>query len=469
MRIFGKQLLLSLGVLVISIILLGLILSRAISVNLTDQRKAALTDSAQRVSRSVESVFFSTFIRGDINLDSLITEIESLSYMLGASVVIVDVNYDILFTGLPRGTAIPAVHIGTVLGGEPIVFSGTFNPTNPEPLLIAGHPIYLGDSIIGAVLVSTSMAELQATITDMYRVTAISLIIAAFAISIIIFIQSRAITRPIRQMNEAAKIIASGVFEKRIPVKSKDDIGKLAAQFNIMAESLHNQERVRKTFISNLSHDIRTPLTSMLGFMKAVEDGTAPPEKHPYYLSVVLDETERLIKLSNDLLDMHRIQDATLDMHKTSFNITELIRSIIIGFEQKATRKQITITSRFAHAADMVYADKDKIQRCIYNLLDNAIKFTPDVGEVTVETTVKGKKVVVAVKDNGRGMSLNEQQHVFDRFFKGDESRSEDKLGSGLGLSIVKEFIHAHGESITLVSAPKKGSNFAFALAIADR
>ena len=468
MRIFGKQLLISLGVLVISIVLLGLVLTQAIRTNLIDQRKAALTDSAQRVSRAAESVFLNISIHGDINLDPLITQIESISDILGASVVIVDTDSTFLFSGLPSGTAIPSVYIDTVLRCSPIVFSGNFHPNCPESLLVAGYPIYLDDTIIGAVLVSVSMTELDATIADIRYVTTISLLIAAITISITIYMHSKAITRPLRQMSEAAKIIADGVFEKRIPVKSKDEVGQLADQFNLMAESLHNQERVRKTFISNLSHDIRTPLTSMLGFIKAMEDGTALPEKHPYYLSVVLDETERLIKLSNDLLDMQRIQDATLDMYETTFNITELIQAILIGFEQKATQKQITITCRFAHDADMVYADEDKIQRCLYNLLDNAIKFTPDVGEIIIETTVKCKKVVVSVKDNGRGMTLDEQQHVFDRFFKGDKSRSEDKLGSGLGLSIVKEFVHAHGETITLESALNEGTTFAFTLAGAN-
>jgi len=468
MRIFGKQLLISLGVLVISIVILGVVLTSAIRTNLTEQRKATLADSAQRVSRSAEAVFLSISLREDVNFDPLITQIESVSDLMGASVVIMDMDNTILFSGLPSGTLIPTAYIETVLKCSPIVFSGSFHPNYPEPLLVAGHPIYLGDRIIGAVLVSVSMAELDATIASMRFVMSVSLIIAVIAISAIIYMHSRAITRPLRQMNEAAKVIAGGVFEKRIPVKSKDEVGQLAAQFNLMAESLHNQERVRKTFISNLSHDIRTPLTSMLGFIKAMEDGTALPEKYPYYLSVVLDEIERLIKLSNDLLDMHRIQDATLDMYNTTFNITELIQAIIIGFEQKATYKQINITSRFAPGADMVYADEDKIQRCLYNLLDNAIKFTPDVGEIVVETAVMGKKISVSVRDNGRGMALDEQQHVFDRFFKGDTSRSEDRLGSGLGLSIVKEFIHAHGEAITLESAPCKGSTFTFTLVGAD-
>ena len=466
MRIFGKQLLLYLSTLVISFVFLGLVLTRAISNHLTDQRMAALTDSARRVARSVESVFVSVYIFGDINLDPLILQIDNIDALLGASVIIIDTDLVVLPFGAAGAISLPpAEYIEAILAGETIALS---HPTNPEPLLMAGHPITLGGNIIGAVLVSISMAELEAAIAGMYQITLISLFVAALLGSALIYLSSRAITRPLRQMNEAAGIIAGGVFEKRIPVQTKDEVGQLATQFNSMAESLHIQEKIRRAFIANLSHDIRSPLTSMLGFMRAIQDGTVPPERQPYYLGIVLDETERLIKLSNDLLDIHRIQETELEMHKTVFDINELIRKTIMGFEQRATQKQITVTSRFAHAADMVFADVDKIQRCLYNLLDNAVKFTPEVGEITVETTVVGKKVLVSVTDNGRGMTPEEQKHVFDRFFKGDPSRNEDKLGSGLGLSIVKEFIRAHGEIISVDSAPKKGSVFVFTLTAAD-
>jgi len=475
MRIFGKQLLLYLGILVISLAFLGLVLARAISGYLTDQRIAALTDSAQRVARSFESVFFDTPIFfGDVNLDPLALQIENVNDLLDASVAIITADYtvwlsdEMLSSVLMDGSLLPT-HLEGVMQGETVMLSGSFHPINPEQLLIAGHPIMISEEIVfGAVLVSISMAELEATIAGMYQITLISLLVAVLFGSVLIYMSSRAMTRPLRQMNEAAGVIAGGVFENRIPVRSKDEIGQLATQFNSMAESLHIQEKIRRAFIANLSHDIRSPLTSMLGFMKAIQDGTVQPEQQPYYLDIVLGETERLIKLSNDLLDIHRIQDNELELHKTIFDINKLTRKIIMGFEQRATEKKIIVTSRFAHATDMVLADEDKIQRCLYNLIDNAIKFTPEVGEITVETTVKGKIVTVSVTDNGQGMTQEEQKHVFDRFYKGDPSRNEDKMGSGLGLSIAQEFIRAHGEVLTVESTPNIGSTFQFTLPAAE-
>jgi len=468
MRIFGKQLLLYLSILVISLIFLGLVLTRAISGYLTDQRVAALTDSAGRVARSFESFLMNVQIHGDINIDPVALQIESINEILDASVAIITADYAVLFSDMVDGTSLPRAYLETVMGGESVVMSGSFHPYNTEQMLIAGHPLTWDNAIIGAVLVSISMAELEATIAGMYRITLMSMAFAVLLGSVLIYMSSRAITRPLRQMNEAAGVIAGGVFEKRIAVRSKDEVGQLATQFNTMAESLHAQEKIRRSFIANLSHDIRSPLTSILGFVKALQDGTVEPAQQPYYMAIVLDETERLIKLSNDLLDIHRLQDAAPTLTKINFDINNLIRKTIMGFEQRATEKKITVTSRFAHAADIVLADEDKIQRCLHNLLDNAIKFTPEVGEIVVETTVTAKKVAVTVTDNGRGMDPEEQKHVFDRFFKGDESRNEDKRGSGLGLSIAQEFIRAHGETITLESAPNKGSTFMFTLALAD-
>jgi len=463
MRIFGKQLLLHLSILAISFAFLGIVLTRAMADYMTAQREAALQDSANRVARSVESFFLTVYFYGDVNFDPLAAQIENVSDLLDARVTIVNSYLDVIYSGLPHGATIATSYFEDVFMGDSVTFSTSTVYGSADELLFAAHPFRLGSRVIGAVLVSVSLQELEATISGMHRITLLSLLGAAILSAILVYISSRAMTRRLRQMNDAAGIISGGVFENRIPVKSHDEVGQLAIQFNTMAESLHNQELIRRAFISNLSHDLRSPLTSIAGFMKAIKDGTAPPESHGYYQDIVLSETERLIKLSNDILDIHRIQDAKLELDLSVFDINKLIRDTIMGLEQRANEQQITITSHFAHATDMVHADKDKIQRCLYNLLDNAIKFTPQGDEIIVETTIKGKKVAVSVKDNGPGMTPDEQRHIFDRFFKGDPSRNELQ-GSGLGLSIAKEFILAHGEQIAVLSAPGKGSRFTFYL-----
>jgi len=478
MHIFGKQLLIYLSVLVVSLVFLGLMLTRGIRTFLTDQQSDELTILARRVSHSVER--FMEF-GGVINRTRLDQEIFNIHLYTNATIAIIDSDFNSIGAyGLPSGLweqggfdevqEIVAVfdiyEIAPVMEGSTVVVHGTANHPALEHLLFVGYPFRFDGDILGAALVGVSLFELEAAISDMYRITMISLGITAALAFVLIYISSRAISAPLRQINEAASVIASGEFDKALPVRGRDEVAQLCVQFNRMTESLREQERIRHTFIANLSHDIRSPLTSIRGFLMAIGDGTISREDAPHYIGIVLDETERLIKLSNDILDIHRIQDMEIKLEKTVFDINDLIRKTVLGFSRRATDKRLMVTSRFAHPVDMVEADEEKIRRTLNNLIENAVKFTPEGGEITVETTTAKGKVSVSVSDNGRGMTDEEMKHIFDRFYKGDTSRGEDKMGSGLGLSIVKAFIRAHGEQLSVESLPEQGSVFTFTLPV---
>ena len=466
MRIFWKQLVLHLGTLVISFVLLGLVLAQGIRGHLTEQRMAELTTLAQRVAHSVENVVE----YGIFNLQPLGIEIMNLNHYLDATVILLNTDYTVLLAhGLPDGVVaeIPFPELAPLMEGHAVTVYGTANHPALEPLLIVGYPYWFNNQVAGAALVGISMAGLEDTISAMYQVMLLALLITGAFASILIYMSSRAISRPLMQINQAATVIAAGDFDKRIPIKfhnSKNEIGQLAARFNLMAEGLQEQERIRRRFLANISHDIRSPLTSMRGFLTAIQDGTAPPTQHDYYINIVLDESERLIKLSNDILDTHQIQDSEIQLERSNFDINNVIRETILGFEGRALAKRLMITSHFAHPIDIVHADENKIRRCLYNLIDNAVKFTQEGGEIVVETSVNAEKVLLSVRDNGLGIPPEEQKHIFDRFYKGDPSRGEDKTGNGLGLSIVKSFVRAHGERITVQSTPGEGSLFTFTL-----
>ena len=463
MRIFWKQLLLYLGTLVISFILLALVLTQGIRGFLTEQKIAELTTLAQRVAHSMEN--FAQY-GGIFNYLILDTEIRNIHQYTDSAVMIIDDNFGVRAHHGFEGELPDITGLEPLMYGEIVAVFGTADAPAFAPLLVVGYPFWFDGQILGAALVGFSMEELESAISDMYRIMLIALAgIGVFAL-VLIYISSRAISHPLRQVNEAASIIAGGDFDKRLPVRSKDEIGQLAKEFNRMAESLQQQERIRREFIANLSHDMRSPLTSMRGFLTAINDGTISPEQQPHYLNIVMGESERLIKLSNNILDIHRIQDAEVELTKTEFDINDLIRKTILGFQQRALDKRIMITSHFAHPSDIVFADEEKIGRVMYNLIDNALKFTPEEGEITVETTANAAtgKITISVADTGRGMTEEEQKRVFDRFYKGDQSRNEDKMGSGLGLSIVKEFVRAHGELVTVESEVGVGSVFGFML-----
>ena len=203
----------------------------------------------------------------------------------------------------------------------------------------------------------------------------------------------------------------------------------------------------------------------MRGFLSAIMDGTIPPEGRDKYLQIVLGESERLTKLANDILDINKIQSLEIELAKSVFDVNELIRKTVIMFEPRITGKRIALDLAFADERNMVLADEEKIQRVVYNLLDNAVKFTGADGHIQVETLTQSGKVLVCVRDDGKGIGADDQKHIFDRFYKADASRGEDKHGSGLGLSIVRAFVKAHGETIALSSEQGKGCAFTFSLA----
>ncbi|MCL2456643.1 MAG: HAMP domain-containing histidine kinase [Defluviitaleaceae bacterium] len=459
MRIFTKQLLLCLGTLILSFSFMGIVFSRGLHEFLTTQRAAELTNLSQRVAHSIENF-------SELGFFFLGQELRNIHEYTDATVIILDADFNVFVAyGLPEGAVarIYEAELAPLMLGEPVQVLGTSNHPALQPLLVVGEPYRLNGEVAGAVLVGVSMAEIKNAMQSIRVAMNIVLIISAGFAFVLIYISSGAISRPLRQISEAAGEIASGDFEKRIPVRGKDEVSLLATQFNKMAESLQEQERIRNAFIANISHDIRSPLTSMRGFLTAIADGTVARDEQPYYLGIILDESERLIKLSNDILDVQS-QNGEIILQKSVFDINDLIRKTILGFSRRALEKKLMITGSFENSENFVEADEDKIRRVIYNLLDNAVKFTPDGGEITIETTRRKNKNFVTITDNGRGMTADEQKYIFDRFYKGDPSRGEDKKGSGLGLSIVKTFVRAHGETIFVESAPGKGSVFTFSI-----
>jgi len=421
MRIFGKQLVLYLVTLVVSFAFLGAVMGQGVRSFFTERRGAELARLAQRVAASMEN--FQEY--GIFNLHLLGNEIRNIHNYTDATVIILDADFNVFVAhGLPHGAVAEFSELAPVMHGETVTV--TLAHPNLQPLLIVAEPFWLGGQVAGAALVGFSMAELDAAILEMYRILLYALIFAAiFAFAI-----------------------------------------HLMAQFGRSSEDFRELEKIHNTFIANLSHDIRSPLTSMRGFLTAIEDGTIPTDEQPHYIRIILDESERLIKLSNDILDIQKDHEVALAV--SVFDVNDLIRKTIIGFSQRVTEKNLTVISHFAGPTDMVEADEEKIRRALYNLLDNAVKFTQNSGEIIVETTrIKGK-VAVSVSDNGIGMTSEEQKYIFDRFYKGDPSRGEDKMGSGLGLSIVKTFVRAHGETLSVESTPGKGSVFSFTLRMAQ-
>ena len=235
-----------------------------------------------------------------------------------------------------------------------------------------------------------------------------------------------------------------------------------------MASEIAKSEDNQKKFVANVSHDFRSPLTSIKGYLEAMLDGTIPPEIHEKYLQIVLNETERLTKLTNGLLQLNNMNTRGMILERTDFDVNQMIRNTAATFEGICKNKMIGIELILTGEHLLVNADMDKAQQVLYNLLDNAIKFSHNDSIIKIETTEKSNKVLISVKDNGIGIPKDSLKLIWDRFYKTDLSRGKDKKGTGLGLSIVKEIIHAHGENINVVSTEGVGTEFIFTLAKVD-
>lgn len=274
------------------------------------------------------------------------------------------------------------------------------------------------------------------------------------------------ITKPIGQIVKAAREYAGGNLTYRIKLKSQDEIGYLAQTLNYMSDEMNKTGEYQRKFIANVSHDFRSPLTSIKGYVEAILDGTIPPELQNKYLGIVIRETDRLNKLTQNMLTLNDLdahaRHNLLDL--SVFDLNTIIKNTIASFEGTCIQKRIKVSLILSGKKLPVRADVGKIQQVLYNLIDNAIKFSDHDKTITIETTVKNDKVFVSVKDMGCGISRDSLPHVFERFYKEDSSRGRDRKGSGLGLSIVKEAITAHGENINVISTVGVGTEFIFTL-----
>ena len=316
----------------------------------------------------------------------------------------------------------------------------------------------------GALIIHTTTSEISDTLRSIYSISFIPcliIIIIAFA-----FLQtiSLKLIKPIKKLAEVANAYSKGDFDVKTEINSKDEIGQLADSMEYMASELSKLEEYRHEFISNISHDFRSPLTSIRGYVTAMMDGTIPPEKQGRYLGIVLDETNRLTKLTQGLLDLNRLEIYGPYLNLMEFDFIDIVRTTLNTFEIKCIDKNVAIYLNNHAEQTIVTADKTKIQQVVYNLIDNALKFTPSGNRIFITITEKGEKLQVTIRDEGIGMNEETQKKIWTRFYKDDSSRGKDKAGTGLGLAITKEIIKAHNETINVSSEVGKGSEFVFTL-----
>lgn len=283
------------------------------------------------------------------------------------------------------------------------------------------------------------------------------------AVIAVYFITER-IIHPLRNMTVAAKQFAKGNFETRVAVYGKDEVSELGNAFNNMADSLANLEKMRNSFLASVSHDLRTPMTTISGFIDGITSGAIPPEKQDYYLEVISGEVHRLSRLVSQLLDVSRLESGDRKFNFEDFDVAEVGRIILISFEQKIEDKRLDVEFYSENDEMPAYADKDAIYQVMYNLCHNAIKFSNEGGKFIIRFKYQQGKIRVSVFNEGQVIAIEDQPMIFERFYKSDKSRGLDKSGVGLGLYICKTIIDAHKEEIHVESSEGIGTEFWFTL-----
>ncbi len=351
-------------------------------------------------------------------------------------------------------------------GEKYYIHRGTLGGILLEQSLVYAKEIRSDGLLCGYVFTIASTVEEDALVSITRKTVINSSIWVLMAAVIAAYFITEKMVKPLKNMTNAAKKFAKGDFTARVSVGDRqDEVAELGRAFNNMADSLDSLEKMRNSFLANISHDLRTPMTTIAGFIDGINSGAIPPEKHEYYLGVISAEVHRLSRLVSELLDVSRLESGERKFNYIDFDIAEVARLILISFEQKIENKHLDVEFDAEQYEMYAHADKDAIYQVLYNLCHNAIKFAKDGGKFRISLSrITDTKIKVSVYDEGQSISDEDSKMIFDRFYKTDKSRGLDKSGVGLGLYISKTIIDAHGETIGVVSDNREGCEFWFTL-----
>lgn len=344
---------------------------------------------------------------------------------------------------------IEAVKIGEY---EPCSY-GVLNKYTGFYTLTAMRPIVEDGRDLGVIFLHYDMTGVNSSLKAALKKVALFSAIAIAVTIPLVMLTVRSVTNPISHMTEVVRSYSKGDLARRVKVRGTDEVANLGHTFNTMADELGTLEEARRSFVANVSHELRSPLTSMRGFIEAMIDGTIPPEDHVASLEIVLDENRRMTNMVNDLLDLARIESGQYKLDRTVFDINELIRRTVLTFEARIAQKRFHMDIKLPEEPVFVDADRERITQVLHNLIDNAIKYAPQGGLISIGSYPERHTARVVITNSSDDIPKEALEHIFDRFYKAEEAHTRSVTsGTGLGLSIAKLIIEQHGQSITAAS-----------------
>ncbi len=455
----------------IGILMVFMLLSVSVSTYLVNEKEEALTKNCQTISNVLSNQ--------EVNTDGFFISLDGVvrvvSNTVTGDVYVSDKEGHIFLCSCEEykeskacnhSKGIISTEITDKLKEEESFFEvGHLNERLNNIYYTAATPFYNSDkTVAGYVFISSPASQLKEMWTKLSEVIIWCAIIPITLIFIFLYFIIGKITKPVKLMSKAAVNMSKGDFSNRIPVQGNNEISELAAAFNTMSNSLSQLEGMRRSFIANVSHELRTPMTTIGGFIDGILDGTIPPDKQEYYLSVVSTETRRLSRLVQTMLDLAKLESGEMKVQPTEFSASELIFDVLSSNDQRIESKKIDIRG-LEESNVKLFADRDLIYQAVYNLTDNAIKFTPDSGYIEYSVVREPNGYVkIRIRNSGKGIDPKDMQYIFDRFYKTDKSRSVNKEGTGLGLYIVKTIVDIHKGNITVSSKPDDYTEFEIVL-----
>ena len=473
MSLFKKYLIFGVSILLVSFIALSVTMYVFINSFWENEKKKMLTENANRLAGVISNSILPTEHSLIINQNTPVgNTVVNVAEVIDADVTIVDNKGDCIYCS--EGTdcvhytkALSNAYLGKTAQGD-FFEVGTLNGYFGEKRYTAGAPIYMdngyGTSIAAfcyASTTSTFVSGLPETFLQIFTTAALVMLVI-----IIIFVASMSysMSKPLKQMSAAAKKFAVGDFSVRVKVYADDEIGELATAFNYMADSLSSSEAMRRSFISNVSHELKTPMTTIAGFIDGMLDGTIPPDRQPHYMRIVSNEVKRLSRLVTSMLSLSRIDRGELKVSPQKFDLFSMLITILASYEQKIVARKLHITGLEDFKSITVNADPDLMYQVIYNLIENALKFTNEGGTIHFGVEETRYDISVSITNTGPGIPPEDIRYIFDRFYKTDKSRSMDKKGMGLGLFIAKTIMRLHGGDIYVESRVNEFTTFTIRL-----
>ena len=439
--------------------------------SLTEDKRALLQENADSIAQHTEVSAIESHVIGGrevvyvLDQERLAPFLNLMGEAIDATIFIADADGDVLLcsdTALMHAAKDTSLRKITAQVTDSLFVISTLEGLFEQPQYAAATPIAIKDRTIGYVLVSAPTASLWNTLSSNLKVYMVSAFGALALSFVVVYLLTLHIVRPLRQMAAATRRFAQGDFSARVTVRGKDEMAELADALNHMAVSLSSLETMRRSFIANVSHELKTPMTTIAGFVDGMLDGTVPHEQQSRYMKIVSDEVKRLSRLVRSMLDLSRIDSGELKMNTVRMDLTEALCGVLVSSEQRIEKKGLRITGLEECGKTEIDGDYDLMCQVLYNLVDNAIKFTEDGGYIDFRLTKADGRVNVVVRNSGAGIPAEEMPQIFERFYKSDRSRALDKNGMGLGLYIVKTVISFHHGEVTVRSVEGEFTEFAF-------